>query len=114
VSARDPFKDLTISDRLGSISSAGVSFDRAVRAAVEFERAMMKVSETVGGPEPDKPSEIKIGYTTTDGRESKAYVSEPDVYGFATGTNKYTDEDVKVWWTGSNWVEVEDIESETS
>lgn len=40
-------------------------------------------------------SEIKIGYTTAEGHESKAYVRK---YPPHTGFNKYTDEPVEVVW----------------
>lgn len=57
---------------------------------------------------------LKIGYQGLTGYDSTAYVdAELDNEGNVlidvpfSGTNKHTDEPLKVKWTGIDWVEVE-------
>lgn len=48
--------------------------------------------------------QIKVGYKTLDGHDSKAYIdSETGV-----GTDKHSDRDIIVGWDGNRWVELTD------
>jgi hypothetical protein len=51
---------------------------------------------------------MKIAYRSLSGFDSTAYVDEVAHPEFQThtGTDKYTDEDVTVFWNGTNWEEV--------
>jgi hypothetical protein len=127
VSARDPFREFTIAQRVKDVPVGSSAMSRAVEAFVEMEEAARRAAalfpavvvqndgryELPLEEEDEDIDEMKIGYITVRGIESKAYVSSPDAYGFATGTNKYTDENIKVWWDGHRWVEVESLESGT-
>lgn len=50
---------------------------------------------------------FKISYQTLDGYESKAYVDEEPQGDYHYGVNKHTDEAVVVYWTGTDWIEVD-------
>ena len=53
---------------------------------------------------------MKVTYTMLNGRESTAYLNdEPIAEDTYEGTNKHSDEDVKVTWDSDDekWVEIE-------
>lgn len=56
--------------------------------------------KTVGEIGP-RPGEMKIGYRRSDNSESVAYVDEET----GIGTDKYTEDTVRVRWDGNAWVE---------
>ena len=47
--------------------------------------------------------QIKVHYTSVQGQDSKAYVSDKSPH---IGTDKYTGEPVEVLWIGHKWAEI--------
>lgn len=50
---------------------------------------------------------FKISYHALDGYVSKAYVDEEPIGDYHHGVNKHTDDPVCVYWTGTDWIEVD-------
>ena len=50
---------------------------------------------------------MKVDYTTLSGARSVAYLDDARVGDVATGTDKYTDDDVSLLWDGNGWTETD-------